>query len=173
MDVFQINNLPTADFLQTETETQYISLHKAKYAQNLSHFHYQYNFYNLFQGAIGSQIVKGCTQRTCVKKGKKAIWVNAFAKHSCCSYQTTGFEVDDVISSELSDDGCTNITLTCTMKNRKPTITFITTNNCPKPVSEELFNATSVILSTNFDSIRDILAVIMNNTGIIEMVLQS
>ena len=58
-------------------------------------------------------------------------------------------------------DGCTNITLTCTMKNRKPTITFLSTNNCPTPVSEELFNATAA----NFDSIRDILAVIMNNTG--------
>ena len=99
--------------------------------------------------------------------------MDAFAKHSCCSYQTTGFEVDDVIASELSDDGCTNITLTCTMTNRKPTIIFLTTNDCPKPLSEELFNATAASLSTHFDSIKDILAVIMNNTGIIEMVLQS
>ena len=91
--------------------------------------------------------------------------MDAFAKHSCCSYQTTGFEVDDLITSELAVDGYTNVTLLCTLKNRKPTIIFLTTNNCPKPVSEEL--------STNFDSIRDILAVIMNNTGIIERVFQS
>jgi hypothetical protein len=97
--------------------------------------------------------------------------VDAFAKHSCCSYQTTGFEVDDVIASELADDGCTNITLTCTMKNRKPTITFLTTNDCPKPLSEELFNATAASLSTHFDSIKDILVVIMNNTGIMERIL--
>ena len=68
-------------------------------------------------------------------------------------------------------DGCTNITLTCTMKNRKPTITFVTTNKCPKSLSEELFNATAASLSKHFDSIRDILAVIMNNTGIMVRIL--
>ena len=103
--------------------------------------------------------------RTCVKRGKKASWVNSFAANICCSYQTNEYELEEKIASEMAEDGCTNVTLSCTWKNEKPTVTFFTENTCQKPVSEEVFNASSMGIADSFKSIMTTLAVIVNNTS--------
>ena len=73
--------------------------------------------------------------------------------------------MDNQIASEVADDGCTNITLTCTRKKGQPTITFSAENTCLQPVSEVVFNASALHTSNKLDSIMDRLAVIENNTG--------
>ena len=57
------------------------------------------------QAAVGTERVVGCTLKTCTKKGEKAWCVNSFAEDHCCSYQRTGYQVEENIGSQIAEDG--------------------------------------------------------------------
>ena len=103
--------------------------------------------------------------KTCTKKGKKAVWVDSFAADDCCSYQSTGYQVDEYIGSQIAEDGCNNITISCVRRSGRPRIIFQTEETCMRPVSEDLFNSTAGSLTDSLNNIMEAMAVIANNTG--------
>ena len=117
------------------------------------------------QAAVGTERVVGCTLKTCTKKGKKAVWVNSFAADDCCSYQRTGYQVEEYIGSQIAEDGCNNITISCARREGRPRIVFQAENTCITPVSEDMFSSVAGTMTDSLHNIMETLAVVANNTG--------
>ena len=67
--------------------------------------------------------------------------MNSFAADDCCSYQSTGYQVEEYIGSHIAEDGCNNITISCARREGRPRIVFQVENTCTTPVSEDMFNS--------------------------------
>ena len=101
-----------------------------------------------------------------MRKGRRGIWEKSFATSSCCSYQRQGYKIGEKITTKTTDDGCSHITLICTLNNGLPEIEIQSEYNCQKSVTEKLFNATSSNMFSDLGSIKAMLEKVINNSGI-------
>jgi len=77
------------------------------------------------KGNVGETMITGCKKLLCVRKGKKAYWAESFASSQCCSYQQDGYEIGQNITSSVTVDNCTLVTLQCGGQLDKPEIKIL------------------------------------------------